>query len=348
MNPDWQAFLSRHGASFNNTPRATFSSPYEGESKAHLFDLSWRSLIRVSGDDAQSFLHGQFSNDLHRLDGSNSQLSSYSTPKGRVLALFRIMRLGEDYYLDLPAELGDAFVKRLQMFVMRAKVVIESLAETHIGIGLSGEAAAGLLESAGLDVPPAVNACRESRSRDCIVCRVPGVVPRFVVFAPLTAAEALWDELAATAIPASTNFWILQQIDAGQPEIYSETRESFVAQMINLQLIDGVNFKKGCYPGQEVIARLQYLGKLKRRMYRLEADAAECSPATPVFAEGSDEPAGEIVDSALNPQGRLHVLAVLKSDLVTQDAGLHLGEPDGPALRRLDLPYSLDEEAQAD
>ncbi len=344
MNAEWKKTLSSSGASFNDREFAEFAAPYDPEGKSHLFDLARRSLIKVTGKDAATFLHGQFSNDLQSLDGSNSQLSSYSSPKGRVLALFRIFKADHAYYLDLPAEVKDAFAKRLQMFVMRSDVRIEDLGATWVSLGLSGEGAEQLLCVAGFTVPAEINTCCSQTGVNIVIVRVPGLLPRFVLHGAVTQMQALWAKLAQSAEPVSSQFWNLQQIQAGIPEVYASTQERFVAQMLNLQIIGGVNFKKGCYPGQEVIARLQYLGRLKRRMYRLATvGTIPPAPGTPIVSEGVQQVVGEVIDSAVTQDQDIEMLAVLKTE-VAEDRGkqLYLEGRAGEPVRLLELPYALD------
>ena len=337
MNAIWQEFLSKH-ASAQATDDTNIPENSGMEKNTGLSDLSWRSQIEISGADAKDFLHGQFSNDLMALDGSNTQLSSYSTPKGRVLALFRISKLGERYLLDCPADVAQAFVKRLSMFVMRSDVSIKLMDSERVSIGVFGETAAELLERHGAGAPE-TNHIRVSEA-DIVVTAVPAATPHFVVSGPVEAMQTLWLSLQSDGASVQTaDDWKLGLLQAGQPEVYSDTSESFVAQMLNLQLVDGVNFKKGCYPGQEVIARLQYLGSLKRQMFLFETEAEQTlSPGDAVMAEGSEEPAGEIVDTA-KQGGRTVLLAVMKVAVLESAASLTAG--DGAILQALDMPYTM-------
>ncbi len=344
MNVEWKAHLSQQGAQINERSETEFENIYDAD-KTHLFDLSWRSLLKVSGSDAQTFLHGQFSNDLSKLNGSNSQLSSYSTPKGRLLGVFRITRMTEDYYLSLPTDIADAFIKRLQMFVMRSDVKIEDLSDTWVSTGISGNDSDQLLQAAALEAPGDVNACCCNDEHMPLIIRVPGEGKRFELYAPLEQMKAFWSRTIETAKPVSSNYWKLQQIKAGLPEIYADTQEAFVAQMVNLHIIDGVNFKKGCYPGQEVIARLQYLGKLKRKMYRASSDAVELpSPGSTVIVEDSDQPSGSIVESARDIDETVQTLLVLKAAEVDAGKLFFLQNEIKTQLNLQSLPYSLVEQ----
>lgn len=300
-------------------------------------DLSHFGLIKASGEDTRTFLQGQLTNDIREVSPELTQLSSYCSPKGRMLGSFLIFQRGDELYLQLPMERLDATLKRLSMFVLRSKVTLENVSETYARIGLAGDCAAGLLPFA-----PSDDKASETRD-DLTIIRLPGDRPRFELIAPIDKMTAIWMELADQAEQVGADFWALMDIRAGMPTVFEDTVEAFVPQMANMQLIGGVSFTKGCYTGQEVVARMQYLGKLKRRMYRLRIDAAERpTPGAELFspASASGQGAGRIVDAAPAPEGGYEALAVLEVGVA--DAGdIHLGASDGPALTLLDLPYAL-------
>ncbi len=343
MNEIWQEFLKQQGAKIDDNGLASFETDDVTGSQSRLFDLSSYSRITIEGADAESFLHGQFSNDLMALDESHSQLTSYSTPKGRILALFRIMRVRDHFVIHCHQSIVQAFVKRLQMFVMRSDVTIKITDESHAMLALSGESSSAQLESSGFQVPAQTNEISVDHDADVLIARIPGNELRYTVSGPIGTLQGVWTALVeGGVVPVASERWTLQSIEAGQPEVYDATSERFVAQMINLQLIDGVNFKKGCYPGQEVIARLQYLGKLKRKMHLLECDQGDpIKPGDKIFADGSEEPAGDVVDAASTSEGSVRLLAVLKTAHTETNAQLRAASPSGPVLRQRDLPYAL-------
>ncbi len=300
-------------------------------------DLSHFGLIRVDGPDARTFLQGQLTNDIHAVTEERAQISSYCSPKGRILGSFWIFQRDEGLFLLLPSVRLDAVLKRLQMFVLRAQVLVEDASDTLARFGIAGECAAGLLPAV-----PAEDGASITRD-DITVFRIPGDRPRFGVVGPENLLTPIWDRAAAQATPTNTDFWALMDIRAGIPTVLGETVEAFVPQMVNLQLIDGVSFSKGCYTGQEVVARMQYLGKLKRRMYRARVDINEPpAPGSEVFAANgdADTAVGRIVDAAPSPDGGFEVLAVLQINSAETDE-LRLGEPAGPIITLLDLPYAF-------
>ena len=300
-------------------------------------DLTHFGLIRASGADLRSFLQGQLTGDINQVSPETAQLSSYCSPKGRMLGSFWIFQRGDDLYLQLPADRLDAILRRLRMFVLRAQVTLQDASAELARFGIAGDCAAAMLPF----VPDVDKGCI---TRDALtVIRLPGDRPRFELIAPPARLTDLWSQMAATAEQTGPDFWSLMDIRAGIPNVFEDTVEAFVPQMANLQLIGGVSFTKGCYTGQEVVARMQYLGKLKRRMYRARIADGECpAPGTEVFSASSDsgQGAGRIVESAPSPDGGFEALAVLQiSSAEAQD--MRLRDADGAALELLELPYAF-------
>ena len=345
MNPEWRALLEHSGAVFEAGSVRHFGNP-ERELQATaqgdvLVDLSSLSVLRAHGDDAQSFLQGQFSNDIRQVTETRSQLSAYCNPKGRMLAILRVFRTGEAYCLQLPGALAEATLKRLRMFVMRAKVKIELADAELLRIGLSGPNAETLIIAALGTAPTAVDDCLNADG--ITILRLPGPHARFEILGTPEKMLALWPQFSARAKPAGASVWAWLDIMAGIPNVLPGTVEEFVPQMANLDLVGGVSFTKGCYPGQEIVARMHYLGRLKQRMFRAHAETAEPPrPGTPVFAPSLDgQSTGSVVDAQQSPEGGSDILAVVH--LSSRDAGLlHVGSRDGARMVIKGLPYSLD------
>lgn len=347
MQAEWKAFLMGNGAEFDGAdcvvsfgnPQAELSVALTGTVFA---DLSQRGVLAVRGKDAEAFLQGQFTNDVLHLDAGHSQLNGYCSPKGRLLASFRLWREDDGFRLSMPRVMLEAVTKRLQMFVMRSAVTLEDASEQRVRLGVSGPAAA--TELAGLIAAPPTAADEISRSGEFTVLRLPGTQPRFEVHGPQAAMRRLWDVLNVRGAPVGTAAWELLEIVAGIPAILPETVDAFVPQMVNYQLIGGVNFKKGCYPGQEVVARMQYLGKLKRQMYLARIDTA-AAPRAGDDVYSPDDPeqsAGKIVNAQPHPDGGYQVLAVVQ--IASRESGpVHLGSVSGPVLEFAELPYPLAE-----
>ena len=300
-------------------------------------ELSHFGLIRATGSDVRTFLQGQLTNDINQVTPVLAQLSSYCSPKGRILGSFWVMQRGDDLYLQLPADRLPGILKRLRMFVLRAQVTLEDASGELARFGITGSCAADLL-------PFAPGADKATATRDDItVIRLPGERPRFEIIGPVSALAPLWSKLSETATQTGPDFWSLMDIRAGVPNVFEDTVEAFVPQMANLQLIGGVSFTKGCYTGQEVVARMQYLGKLKRRMYLAHiADTQRPAPGAEVFSPSSEsgQGAGRIVDAAPSPDGGFDVLAVLQiSSAEAGDVRLH--DAAGPVLDLRPMPYDL-------
>lgn len=225
------------------------------------------AVIRVAAEERAAFLQNMLSNDIHAVDGTTAQLTTQCTPKGRVQALFVALERDDAYLLLLPADNLAATLARLRLFVLRSRVTVEDASETLGCIGLLGrQAAETAAEASGCthlpDRPWAVRT-----QGDVSLLRYPGDTPRYLLVLPRERQA----EIAATlerqmhpALPFSA--WTEHEIEAGLPMVCQATREEFVPQWINLDLLGGLNFRKGCYPGQEVVARLHYLGKPNRRM----------------------------------------------------------------------------------
>lgn len=323
---DWQDFLKTQ----------TLSEAPVGA--CAMCDLSHFGLIRVLGEDAREFLQGQLTNDIAKVNPEQSQLSSFCSPKGRMLASFRIFERDGALYLMLPAERLDGILKRLRMFVLRSRVELGDASADLARIEIAGACAPDLLP-----IDPPADDSGVTTLDDYSVIRVPGDRPRFQILGTPKAIRALWEEAAQTATPTSHRACALLDVRAGIPTVWDATAEAFVPQMANMQAIQGVSFTKGCYTGQEVIARMQYLGKLKRRMYRVRMDGPEAPQVgQELFSEhsASGQGAGRVVDAAPAPEGGYEALVVMEISVAETDE-VHLGDPAGPRLDFLDLPYAL-------
>lgn len=252
--------------------------------------LTQLGLVEVRGADAPAFLQGQFSNDVRAVDPARAQLSSYNSPKGRLLAVLHVLRADDTFLLELHRGVLDAVLKRLRMYVLRSKV---TLAESGRALyGLAGPRAAEVLGAAGLPAPAAPLAC--AWAGDVGVLRRLGTTPRYTLIAP--PGVDLGARLAAHASAGDPLDWQRLDIAAGLPTIYPQTQDRFVAQMCNLDALGGISFDKGCYTGQEVIARVHYRGAVKRHMENRRLDGPAPAPGTRLAD-------GEVVDAVADPDG---------------------------------------------
>jgi len=341
MNPEWQAFLESHNALVTDQA-ARFEPGNLGD--CNLFDLSHLGLIRVSGEDAENFLQGQLTNDVRNVTLEASQLSSYCSVKGRMLANFRLFRIGDDTYMQMPRSRVAPMVQRLRMFVLRSKVTLDDVSDNMAQMALAGDCALAILgDLAAVDTDGTVQG-------DGFVCvRLAGDRPRFMIAGTPAALQPLWIKALHRAVPANPEHWRLLDIRAGLPTVYDQTVETFVPQMANMQLVNGVSFTKGCYTGQEVVARMQYLGRLKRRMFLTRCGTDTCpEPGTELFAAGSasGQGAGRIVDAAPSPEGGCEALAVVEIS-AAMEGDVRIENAEGVQLEFLDLPYALPDTADA-
>ena len=297
-------------------------------------------LIDAVGDDATVFLHNLFSNDVKKLARDAAHWTSFNSPKGRMLASMLLWHGDEGYRLALSADLHPALLKKLSMYVLRSKVKLSDGRNARALLGLSSANLSERLGGAKLPVPAAP--MRTARREGIAVIRLDA--RRALVDAPAERMPEVWAALGTVGVhAATTQAWQWLDVQAGIPMVTAQTQDDFVAQMLNYELIGGVNFQKGCYPGQEIVARTQYLGKLKKRMYRLTAPAS-ASPHSgdELYAPAFDgQSVGKLVTVVPSPNGGFEALAVLQ--MQAAEAGeIHLGASDGPKLRVATLPYSLE------
>ena len=341
MNSIWHDFLRLQGAVIQDGVVQHFdNAPTELETTRDgtiLCDLGQFGTLKVGGEDAPTFLQSLLSSDVSEVGAQHAQISSLNSPKGRVLASFLIWRSEADYFLHLPHGLCAAIHKRLSMYILRAKVKIEDVSEQQICIGLAGEGAAALLQQTFGSVPQADWAAELHDNANII--RVD--TQRFQINTSAQHAPALWQKFSTSARPVGSYCWDWLNIRSGIPVILTATQEQFVPQMINLELIGGVSFKKGCYPGQEIVARMQYLGKLKRRMYlaHIEENAVP-QPGDELYSTDMEGQAcGMVVNATPAPDGGCDLLAVVQISS-RETHTVHLQSLQGTALQFLQLPYS--------
>lgn len=301
--------------------------------------LTHEGILAVRGSDAGKFLQGQLTCNLNYLSQEQSSLGARCMVKGRMQSSFRIVPEGNGLLLAMARGLIDAQLADLKKYAVFSKAALTDESASWVRFGL--EHAEQALLALGLDVPAADGAT--VREHGLIAIRVsPGRVELWV---PAEQARNVQQELAGTLSEGSLNDWLLGQIRAGIGQVFEQTRELFIPQMINLQAVGGVSFKKGCYTGQEIVARMQYLGKLKRRQYRLALAVADVpAPGSQIFSPTHGSAVGEVVLAAACEQG-CELLAVISADAV-EDNNLHLLSLEGPRLTLLSLPYELDRDRE--
>jgi tRNA-modifying protein YgfZ len=307
-------------------------------------------LIALTGEDAASFLHKQLTNDVEHLTVGEARLAGYCSPKGRLMATFLMWRSADAIYLELARDILAPLQKRLQMFVMRAKAKLADAtfdAANDVMLGIGGAKADAAL-GAWFDVLPSKPYSVVQHPLGTLIRLADAFgAPRYQWLMSAANAHTVFPALSSTLTKGGNDAWRLAALHAGVPQVAAATQEQFVPQMINLELLGGVNFKKGCYPGQEIVARSQYLGKLKRRMTLATLDAVDAKAGDEVFLVSEPEqPCGMLVNVAPNGTGGIDALVEMKLAAIEQgerEAGsVRLASADGVPLKLQDMPYGLD------
>jgi tRNA-modifying protein YgfZ len=305
------------------------------------------AILAIGGADAAAFLHGQLSSDVKGLAPGACQYTSYNSPKGRMLSNLLLCRAEDEadagFLALLPADVAGGVRRRLAMYVLRSRVTLADVTADLACYGVGGPAAGEAMRAA-LEAAPEPFAV--ARSGDATVLGLPG--PRFVVLAPRSAKDAVHALLERHARPAAPEVWQWLTIRAGVPIITAATQEQFVAQATNWDVLGGVNFRKGCYTGQEIIARTQYLGRLKERLFAFHADAPAVAAGTRLFSPLFEaQPCGTVVNAAPGPGDGCDLLAVVQV-AAAESGDVRLGTPDGPPLAPVPLPYAVPAAAPAE
>ncbi len=342
----WLNFLTSHNAVIQDNEvvefRADSSETYTNPPDNFICDLSHFGIISISGDDRQTFLQNQLCNDVRDINDNQNQINAYCTPKGRVLALFRLLQRDHEYLLHLPATNVELTIKRLSMFVLMSNVVIENKSDSWVAIGISGDAIANYTNTNIMTLPTEID--HSTQHEHFTAIRIPGKQPRYILFGQTSEMQSLWETITAHYKPANSHAWANMDIQMGLPQVFPDTADAFVPQMLNLHSINGLSFKKGCYPGQEVVARMHYLGKLKRRMYygHIASDKLP-SPGDNLLAADADnkQSVGKIVISAPDIDTGSIFLAVMQIS-AAESGDITLDDMNKTPVIFKDLPYSVE------
>ena len=300
--------------------------------------LTHLGVLSASGPDAESFLHNQLTNDVLGLERGAMHMAGYCSAKGRLLATMLVWKSDQGVMLVMPRDILPGVQKRLQMFVLRSKVTLSDVSDLTALIGV----AAPDLQNTRWPDAAGQHASWPSSAG----------LQRALWMGPAEQAMRLWDDLSAKLPPANASRWRWLDIRAGLPMIVEATREQFVPQMVNFDLVGGVNFRKGCYPGQEIVARSQYLGKLKRRMRLASTQAQSVAAGMEIFSDADPgQPCGLVVNAERNPEGCWDLLVEIKLDAAGTPVRLSAADAADSAasadiaetnlLHFSELPYAL-------
>lgn len=321
---DWNKIVSLGaGAALSHfgDPQREFAAARSG---AVATPITHFDLLRFHGGDAKAFLQGQLTCDLEQVSSEQAQFGGYCTPKGRLLANFMLLSTPQGYLMQLPADVSNGVADRLRRFVMRSHVKIER--EGGLGmLGVAGPAAPALLQQELAAPPPGRLAV--GRHANASVVRLPG--DQFLVVAKSNEMAALWEMLTKHALPVGAECWNWLQIQAGVPWITAMTQDQFLPQMVGLDAIGGVSFDKGCFTGQEIVARTRYLGEVKRRL-RLGRTRGGVRAGDALLSSGGQQ-CGTVLNAASVPGEGLALLAVVSEQSDIQ-AKVHIASGEAVVL----------------
>lgn len=351
LSPIWSEFLASQNAQLDEQGKiCSFGQPelerFMIKNGPVVTSLTHQALIRVSGSEALNFLQAQLTSDVNTVNDNQAQFSAYCDPQGQVLANFLVFKYQGDYYLNFDGSLKESILKRLTMFVLRSDVKLTDVSNDLIQVGFAGE-------FADLDIQrrlsTKVKEVFESgmieldEMQDVLVIKVPGPYHKYALFGPAEQMTLAWKKIRDNADVTNNYDWNLLNIAAGVPEVTSATSAQFIAQFFNLDKFNAINFKKGCFPGQEIIARVHYRGKVTKRMLRIHLNEVLplMSGETLTLKDQNDKPYKLTVVNA-NPDifngtlclaiGTLKSLEAVEGDLFTESGQTAMIEP---------LPYSI-------
>ena len=299
--------------------------------------LSNISILKISGADALNFLQSQFSNDINLLTESLSQINSYCNPKGRIISVFRMIKLENEYFLLLQKELSGKVMERLAMHKLNANVDIDDCTDEYYLLGVILQKNTDTHTE--LTLPGNYNAA--CTNKDLTTIKICNSSEKFLLFFKHEHMNIFWDKFIKQLSLVGTSAWELSNIYYGSPDVFEETSEHFVPQMLNMDITGGVSFTKGCYPGQEIVARLHYLGDPNKRMYMINiASEKTFTPGTKLFREDNDqESCGEIVSAQQLYNSKSAALAVIRTRDISER--IIVKSQDNPIITVKDLPYKL-------
>jgi folate-binding protein YgfZ len=350
MDTPWRPLIEEAGAVWDGWAVQDFGNPAAELAAAATGEiaspLTADGFVAAAGDDVTSMLQGQLTNDVAALAGERSQLSAWCSPKGRVVNLFRLFRDEERVYLQMPRRDVENVLARLRMYVLRARVDLSDASSARMALGIAGPDAPRLVAEHAVPAPAQPD--QVTVGDGLAVIRLAGPVPRFQALGTPDTIGSLWRRLRGAGVQAvGAAPWTLLEIRAGIPSLDASLQDTFIPQMLNLQAINGLSFDKGCYVGQEIVARTQYLGRLKRRLHlaRVETDVPP-QPGDPIYAPDSSEAGavGAVACAAPSPEGGFELLAVVHTAIAASHP-LCLRQLLGERLELTPLPYALDAEA---
>jgi folate-binding protein YgfZ len=299
--------------------------------------LGHLGVLQFSGEDAEAFLQAQLSCDVASVGARSSTYGAYCSPKGRMLANFLLWREEAGFFMALSRDIAAAVQRNISKFVLRSKVKVTDASDTIVLAGAAGPQAEGALRGLFSELPKMPNEVYRQSDAGTVIRLKDG---RFVLSSAPSAASALQRQLGSALQSVDARVWRWLDIRNGLPWVTEATQDRLVPQMANFELIGGVSFDKGCYPGQEVVARTQHLGKLKRRMFLANVTAPAAAGDDLYSEDLGDQASGTVVNAEASPDGGHDLLAVVQT-ASRERSTVHLKSLTGPVLRFSPLPYAV-------
>jgi len=353
MNPSWTQFLESEGAVFSENLGFHFDDQASAFSKPEgsnlIIPLGKFELLKVSGPDAQQFLQGQLTCDMADIVNGTSRLGVHCNIKGRAKFSFRALCFNNAFYLMTPPGQSEFICENLKKYILFSNVEMEPNASGLTPLGLIAGEIPAVLDGLFGKLPEATDDC-QTNDRG-IICRLPDTSYRWLALVPDHLATKTWNTLKQSGFTATAeNHWTLSEIRAVLPQVEAATRELFIPQEINYDLINGISFTKGCYTGQEIVARLYYRGQVKKRTLPATLDLGKTDseatttripePGTTVFVKGKEQTVGTVVQSTRSGANQATVLVSIRVDAMGAES-LLVGHASGPHLTLGTTPYTL-------
>ena len=294
-------------------------------------------IVKVTGADAASFLQSQLSNDINLINESLSQINSYCNPKGRIISVFRTIKLENEYFLFVQKNLSEKVIKRLAMYKLNANVEINDCTDDYCLMGLILQKNSNTFSD--ISLPQDYETAHTKDNLTSI--NISNLSQQFLFFFKRQYIDSFWDKFNKQLSLVGTSAWELYNISYGSADVFAETSEHFVPQMLNMDITGGVSFTKGCYPGQEIVARLHYLGEPNKRMYMINITSKKTfTPGTKLHLENNDsESCGEIVCVQPLSSSKSAALAVIRTKDIS--GKIIVKSQDNPIITVKDLPYKI-------
>ncbi len=334
MQDTWQAFLLQQGATIQDDIIDLDTSGLNIRGTPLISPLADFAMLAVEGNDRHVFLHGQLINDLNLIDKPAAQLSAWCNPKGQLITNLLVINTGTSYLLIFKQALKEFVQKRLTMFVMRSDVTITDISESSPLLGLANTNDLSLLDKNITTAPGAVYAFD-----GLIIISHPDGSGRHLLTGSVEALINKLNVLKNQFMMTGSSIWNLLDILAGLPWITSATQEQFLPQLLNLDALKGLSYKKGCYPGQEVIARLHFRGQVKKRLRLISTDQS-LTPGSNLYLKDSESKVGTVINSEYDTDGLNYALAVIELDKINEPLFTDTQSDHQVSIR--ELPYAID------